>query len=1095
MKKFQIKNQFKLFFSLALFCAVLFSCVISFNTKKFDVGFESQAFEIASNHDDIVKDLIDDTTALETFYDMSEIYPLFAENQTSSNHCWLYSSSKALESSLMIQKKEFVNISETGMAYVAYRNGVKDVINSAGNFETFNMIANNYGVVYERDFGNDKYFDLTEENSDNYSYVLEKTDSEILNTVEAVPLATNKRFYQSSEKEEIIKKYIKKYGGLFVGVEKGIIYKDDISSGKIPYFYSTNQALEVSKVFLNANHAVCLIGWNDTYGFIALNSWGTDFDKFYIPFDYEFAYGTVNGYVVDDEAETVDLIETTAGDFDEVTMYSGELENVFCNKETVSLTYKISNAVDFHSIFVDVTKSGEDVTQRFSIDYNDTLSQVKIEFTDMSDMFLGGEYAINFNGVAGIVKTKSFFVFTGTEISYFTLVKQDYLQTEDSVFLMNNYLSANNTVTYSLTGTDSYILYFESMPFNESLKTGNSMIFDVTEEKALSVANGVEQVEEIDLNLKVYTRSDFYQITIPSLYDYLGKVVSFKITVNSNISQMQACSREFFVNIWVDGSNNTKDAYAIEYVLDGGLNSPNNVSRYSWLVDATVEGEGGLKDYKVTSFKLKEPTKNNQRFMGWYLEPDFKTEVSFVDGSFDSDIVLYARWQEDSNVEFFNISFGVDSVVGYDKSSKTASTNLVYGDTIKFKFEFIPTKELEKYSGVTATYTYFYKGVELEKRQVNKQGETIFKQHGFPDLKVGTFVVKVQAVVVISHNTSVTKTKEIEFKVAQKAITPEFSDLTYTYDAKEHRPTIKVADGDVYAEDAETFEIKFKEISRVVVGTYSFVDIEINNNNYKLAQNQGCNLVINKKEITLAWENVKVVYNSKAQAPTYKIEGLCGTDTTTVQVSEEEMIAAGIYQINVLKESLSNPNYVLSEDADCEFVIEKAPLTVSFTNVVERSENDVQYRKRISYTITGKLYEDEESLNIQISCDGLTSKQSGVYQITATYNNSNYDIIFTSATYTLTGYYYVYYTLPNGEVHIEKVEEGQNPLGINNEIYEISKFQKYKYSEELEYKGEDLYVVVTVESYGWLVAVGSVALVFVLIYLVVARKYRKSGVA
>lgn len=76
--------------------------------------------------------------------------------------------------------------------------------------------------------------------------------------------------------------------------------------------------------------------------------------------------------------------------------------------------------------------------------------------------------------------------------------------------------------------------------------------------------------------------------------------------------------------------------YSITYVLNGGTLPTDAVTSYK---------EG------TTTF-LKEPTKANSNFLGWYTKSDFSGEkISVIANTVSGDIILYAKW-ESSNPEY-----------------------------------------------------------------------------------------------------------------------------------------------------------------------------------------------------------------------------------------------------------------------------------------------------------------------------------------------------------------------------------------------------------------------------------------------------------
>lgn len=1087
MKKFQMKNKLRVSFFVALVCAVLFSGVFLLNSLGSETK-NNQVYASVSEPESIVSGLVQDGSTLETKYNLTDSYPLLPENQTTSNLCWIYSSSKVLESSLMVQKGEFVNISETAMAYLGFNYGIRDTINSTGKFETFSTIASTYGLVYESDFSNDKYFDITDENYKNYSYVLEKTSRNVIDSVSVVPISTTESYLTSASKQNIIKKYIKTYGGVFAGLEDGIIYTDG------GYFYDTDKTLEAEKSYLNGSHAVCIVGWNDNYGFIALNSWGTEISQFYIPYNYEYVYTTFYGYHVSAEEE-IETVSSSTSSFNSNTKYDGTLENVFCYGDDVSFVYEANENVSFESIFINIYKGAQDVTSDFEINFDDTKKQIAIEFTNKSNRFVGGNYLIYMYENGELHTVKSIYIFTGTEISNFALNKDDLAGSLDSELLNAVYLSSDNSVTYYLDPVNSYKLSFSLTDMNKYLTTSQSLTYSMSTPYAYSTDEATGEVTSEKVNANFVLDSGIlcdiqnsYDISIPQLYNYTGKIIKFSVTIKSNIASLSACSQTYYINIIVSelSSTTTASAYAIEYVLDGGVNSVNNLERYAVFA----------KESSMTGFVLEDPTRVNSTFVGWYTTPTFEdaSRILKIDGSLASDIALYARWEENIDIEYFTSTFDVVGVTDYNGKSKNFADGLIYGDKISMQYVFTPTQELEKFSYYSVEYFYYVNGELVNKALINKNDQQVTKVHAFPELVVGEYEAQIEVFLSITHSTSISDSKVIKFSVAQKEISISFSDLEYTYDGECHRPKINYNSTDIYAEDAEKVEIYFEENSVSFAKTYTFEKLVLSNDNYKLVGEKSCILIINKKALSIVWNDIETVYNGKSQLPTYSVEGLIANDTISISVnSDQEMVNAGTYQLSADSLKLGNENYYLT-DTECEFTIKKADVVITFADVVDRSETDPIYRKKVTYTITG-LLEDESVLNLVVVCEALTATESGEYEIHASTNAQNYNVTINPGIYKLTGYYYVYYTLPNGETYIEKVDDGADPKGITEDIYPLSIFQKYVYSEELKCTGYDLHIVVTIKSYTWVViAVGVVAL-FVIVYWFVTRKQRRNKVS
>ena len=75
----------------------------------------------------------------------------------------------------------------------------------------------------------------------------------------------------------------------------------------------------------------------------------------------------------------------------------------------------------------------------------------------------------------------------------------------------------------------------------------------------------------------------------------------------------------------------TPKIYNIIYKLDGGINNPNNPDKYT---------------YGIGVEKFFEPTKENNKFLGWYSDAELKSRINFIKSDSTGDIILYAKWDE-----------------------------------------------------------------------------------------------------------------------------------------------------------------------------------------------------------------------------------------------------------------------------------------------------------------------------------------------------------------------------------------------------------------------------------------------------------------
>lgn len=1123
MRKLNFRERIKSVFCGAVMVALLFVSVFSIllTNRQNSQEEKASASVFAVDTDDVLDSLGQEEMVLEASFDLKDKYFLFSENQNllSSNLCWAFAGFKAVESAFLVQENEFYNFSESAMAYFGVTSGELVGLASPGTFGKFSNIMTTNGIVHESEFSNEKYFDMTDDNLEIYSYVEDLASNSLSERVASVSFEKysnlNKMFSEATNNKaivDLVKKYIKTYGGLFVGVDPGMLYLKDVWQ----YANETKEGFE--KIDIGLGHAVCLVGWDDNYGFLALNSWGTEVAEFYIPYSYRQMYknmynrepgtsdsGLYNklysnlfGFVVDVENKRTDIVETSASEFSTSVLENEQkTENIFCYGEDISLTFKVANNIEFTEMYAKVFKGTEDVTDRFVLIYEDVSKTLEISSNNVTEENIGGNYVVKFFIQDRLMDSKSFFVFTGTEIQYFSMIKQDTTDDNsdgitDSVLMVSSFLTSDHSQTFYIDGANDYKLYFNMLDINRRSNTGNSLRFQVVNPVVLSLVGGTVVEEEYSLSLlKVEgvaaDRNNRYAVKLPALGQYKGKVLNFKVQVFSNQTEYSEYIQTFNINIVVSSLTNitSSKAYAVEYVLDGGRNSALNVERYPDFAD-----EAEVKS--MTPFKLYAPTKSNSQFIGWFTDAEGINEVTEISGV-SGDIVLYAIWEK-ADIQYFTGSFAITEIRDNQNGIKDLANGVTYGDSVKLTYNLTILANLERYN-YTAAYYYYINGKIVGTSSLQKGSQKIPFEIKNQNLNAGTYTVELTIVIVISHNTSISETKEVVFEVAKREAVFEYENKSVVYNGELHAPIIALKEGSLLARDQRTFEFNISETAKSSVGKYEFKVLNISNSNYFFDNTKKCELQITEKILTLVWSSKTLKYNGSAQDPQYQLIGLCGNDIAEVEVVSDEIKTVGQYVVSVNKDSINNPNYKLEKDYQDEIVVVPAKLTVKLQDVKDKVTTGVAYRKKPVYELSGDLFDPKESLNIEIVCEGLSADKSGTYEISGTYDNPNYEITFEKGKYVLLGDYKVYYTLPNGEVYIEEVEAGEDPKGVPEEEYKVSALKKLIYSEELKNKNQDLYIVVSEKSYAWIVWAVAGVVAFVSIYLIATRKQRRNKVS
>ena len=70
--------------------------------------------------------------------------------------------------------------------------------------------------------------------------------------------------------------------------------------------------------------------------------------------------------------------------------------------------------------------------------------------------------------------------------------------------------------------------------------------------------------------------------------------------------------------------------HTISYVLQGGTNHQDNLESYK---------------SQNTEIELHEPTRDGYRFIGWFLDEEYKQKISYIPANSNQDYILYACWE------------------------------------------------------------------------------------------------------------------------------------------------------------------------------------------------------------------------------------------------------------------------------------------------------------------------------------------------------------------------------------------------------------------------------------------------------------------
>ncbi len=255
---------------------------------------------------DEIKDKIDydDKSKIPEKYNLADVMDIKVEDQQSFGLCWDFASLNSLETNIYLKHGKMYDFSEIHLDYLesnllfGYRS-----VHDGGSFQVFENYYSKSGSPLESKY---EYRDYSKE-----EYSLFPNDKGIVSATETVNYPSKRSIDENADNyEELVKEYrnvikthIMNYGSLYASIST-----EGMTRGKPDTFNDST---------LWANHAISIVGWDDTYSkdhflsqngnvpehdgaYIALNSWGDwwgDNGYFYISYDDITVENTLSGVI------------------------------------------------------------------------------------------------------------------------------------------------------------------------------------------------------------------------------------------------------------------------------------------------------------------------------------------------------------------------------------------------------------------------------------------------------------------------------------------------------------------------------------------------------------------------------------------------------------------------------------------------------------------------------------------------------------------------------------------------------------------------------------------------------------------------------
>ncbi|MGI6010016.1 MAG: lectin like domain-containing protein [Ruminococcus sp.] len=173
-----------------------------------------------------------------------------------------------------------------------------------------------------------------------------------------------------------------------------------------------------------------------------------------------------------------------------------------------------------------------------------------------------------------------------------------------------------------------------------------------------------------------------------------------------------------------EGGGDSSAEHTITYVLNGGTNHRDNPDRF--------------KENQET-IRLKDPARSGYRFMGWYLDEEFREECTEIASGTMEDITLYAKWKKDG----LEPNDSWDTAVNLRVPSKTESYISGAEDVDYYRFSLSGEDRISIRLTQPEDENVYYDIVLYNKdKEVVKKSQMSMDQSIVQTLQKGTYYIK-----------------------------------------------------------------------------------------------------------------------------------------------------------------------------------------------------------------------------------------------------------------------------------------------------------------------------------------------------------------
>lgn len=442
------------------------------------------------------------------------------ESQGSIGNCYAFAGLNAIETNIALKTGTIYDFSEMHIEYMTSTLlGGSRTFDAGGNFQTVVKYSDDLqGPVLESEIANRSYSES--------EYTLLKSAKPIVSITETIEFPTiNKRYGYTEEELTEFRESVKTHI-----IENGSVYASIYFSESSNYYNSTTKGYSCLDTSVLTNHAVSIIGWDDSYSkdnfpeankpskdgaWIALNSHGSSFGNngvFYISYEDNWVEYNMSGVV-----SATNFIDTY-GPKVELTNYTNENNSI---SATINVFDIGGSGVNTSTLKYQWTQSSEQPTlDSFTTTFTngDTLTKTYADGEQWYLWILAYDTEENYS-ISGAVQELKF--------------------TDGNFYNALCYVLSDSIVSSKVNDDSTYSIFMTQDTVENITTLSLSASFDYPTSHVSEHINNIEGIEQF-INLKnLYISShnitSIDNISFPSGLEHLTLSIGNKLTSINNV--------------------------------------------------------------------------------------------------------------------------------------------------------------------------------------------------------------------------------------------------------------------------------------------------------------------------------------------------------------------------------------------------------------------------------------------------------------------------------------------------------------------------------------------------------------------------------